>query len=371
MNTQVPARLRQPRIPYDPRYEKRFNISAMHWRLLVEQVFPSAKTAEGILLAVGYCKERQLDILKRPVHVVPIWDSQQNKEIESVWPGIGEHRITAARTRTYAGKDEVRFGPEMTVEFTGIPKKGAAEKTIKVTFPEWAEVTVYKMVDGQRCPFVGSKVYWLETYARLGKSDLPNTMWQKRSRGQLAKCAEAEALRAAYPEEIGDTPLPEEASAEAAMRDVTPPRPAMEDFAEDPQADEADTSGEPAEREQEQPAEDPQQEEAAAADDSFPGDKPMDEKQPPKGKSSQKAAKPAEKQEPKADETPPADDAPLVPGGPIDFLANWNTALRKCETEDAVNRLQRVNGKRIGEFDDELQHMIDDATEARKEELSQ
>lgn len=42
------------------------------------------------------------------------------------------------------------------------------------------------------------------------KSIAPNTMWAKRPRGQIAKCAEAQALRKAFPEAIGSLPTAEE-----------------------------------------------------------------------------------------------------------------------------------------------------------------
>ena len=72
-----------------------------------------------------------------------------------------------------------------------------------VTFPEWAEVTVYRLVNGVRCPF-SEMVFWEEAYARQGKSPIPNEMWQKPPRGQLLKCAKAASLRAAFPEEAGE-----------------------------------------------------------------------------------------------------------------------------------------------------------------------
>ena len=69
-------------------------------------------------------------------------------------------------------------------------------------FPEWVEITVYRLVGNQRCPFT-AQVYWLETYAREGGqwSALPTDMWVRRPRGQAVKCCEAAALRAAFPEE--------------------------------------------------------------------------------------------------------------------------------------------------------------------------
>jgi hypothetical protein len=49
----------------------------------------------------------------------------------------------------------------------------------------------------------------MEAFAST-KDGSPNSMWQKRPRGQLDKCAEAAALRAAFPEELGDDPTSDE-----------------------------------------------------------------------------------------------------------------------------------------------------------------
>jgi len=103
-------------------------------------------------------------------------------------------RTTAFRTSEYAGRDKTDFGPDVT------KKVG----NVEITFPEWASVTVYRMVKGLRVAFAGPQVYWLETYATYSRDDKsPNSMWSGRPRGQLDKCAEAAALRAAFPEEVG------------------------------------------------------------------------------------------------------------------------------------------------------------------------
>jgi phage recombination protein Bet len=179
---------------------------------LVDAVWPSAKTTEGIELALAYCRARRLDPFKRPVHIVPVWNSKLGREVESVWPGIGELRTTAARTGQHAGYDEATFGPDETRTFNGVVGKGQYAKEVEksVTFPLWAQVTVYRVLGGQRVAFPGPKVWWLETYATMGASDVPNEMWETRPRGQLEKCAEAAALRRAFPEEVGSEYIPEE-----------------------------------------------------------------------------------------------------------------------------------------------------------------
>jgi phage recombination protein Bet len=218
-------------------------VEASAWQTLVNATFPNARTPEGVLLALSYCRQRNLDVFKRPVHIVPIRTKLKSPDgkdywgdIETVWPGINELRTTAHRTGIYAGSDPAEWGPDITSEWE-LPsgeddggdhpnappreKKAAAApvRMLKVVHPEWCQITVYRVVQGLRVAFPGPRVYWLETYATAGKSDRPNEMWKDRARGQLEKCAEAAALRKAFPEELGGEHIVEEAPR---MVDVTP-----------------------------------------------------------------------------------------------------------------------------------------------------
>ncbi|MCF7993233.1 MAG: phage recombination protein Bet [Chromatiaceae bacterium] len=207
------------------------------WRVLTDSIFPSAKTADGIALAVRYCQARGLDVLKRPVHVVPMWSRAQGREIETVWPGINEVQVTAARTGQYAGLDSPRFGPEVKRWFSGRAKvsDGWQDVSVEVNFPQWCEVTVYRLVAGQRCAFTET-VFWEETYSKAGgaSTEVPTAMWIRRPRGQLLKCAKAAALRAAFPEEgtyvaeemEGKSIEPEELPVAEVTGSVSPAQPA-------------------------------------------------------------------------------------------------------------------------------------------------
>lgn len=211
------------RPPYPVRAQAAFGISPGDWRALVDAIYPSAKTTEAIELALTYCRARKLDPFKRQCHIVPIWDSKRGAEVETVWPGIAELRTTATRTGQHAGFDEALFGPDETRTFKGEVGKREVEKT--VTFPAWCHLTIYRLVDGQRMPFPGPKVWYVETYATMGKSDVPNEMWETRPRGQLEKCAEAAALRRAFPEEVGADYIPEEVGRRGGSIDITPAGP--------------------------------------------------------------------------------------------------------------------------------------------------
>lgn len=195
-----------PRLPYHPAVSERFGVDQTAWRVLTDAVFPAASRPESIIMALGYCRVRNLDIFKKPVQIVPIWDSKRREMVDTVWPGISELRTTAMRTKNFAGFDDTQYGP-MIEEILG---------GVSVRYPEWAQCTVYRLIAGQRVAFVGPKVFWVETYATAKRdTKAPNSMWAKRPRGQLEKCAEAAALRRAFPEEIGNEYAAEEMEGQA------------------------------------------------------------------------------------------------------------------------------------------------------------
>lgn len=206
-----------PRLPYHPAVEERFGVSLTEWRALVDAVFPLAKETSSVILALSYCRARKLDPFKKPVHIVPMWNSQLKRMVETVWPGIGELRTTAFRTGQYAGRDEAKYGETKTT------KLGSVE----IDYPEWCQVTVYRLLGGQRLPFPGPRVYWMESYATAARDSAePNAMWKRRPFGQLDKCAEAASLRAAFPEEIGNEYAAEEMEGQTLI-DNTNQKPAL------------------------------------------------------------------------------------------------------------------------------------------------
>jgi hypothetical protein len=82
-----------------------------------------------------------------------------------------------------------------------------------------AVATVYRKVDGERCPFVG-EASW-EEYAPLG---IDGNFWKARPEVMLGKCAEAVALRSAFPEQLSGIYEP----AELERRPPTSPMPARD-----------------------------------------------------------------------------------------------------------------------------------------------
>lgn len=204
------ARFQDARLKWHPAIKEQFEIDKPAWRVLCEMIFPAAKSAESILMALSYCKSRNLDIMKRPVHIVPMWSSEKKTMVETVWPGISELRTTAFRTSQFAGLSTTEFGPDVTKMFKGKEtfyenkQKRVRDSEVELTYPEWARIDCYRIVNGERVLWAGPTVYWMETYAKASsKSSLPNAMWQQRPRGQLEKCAEAATYRRVFPEEFG------------------------------------------------------------------------------------------------------------------------------------------------------------------------
>ncbi|MDV0394434.1 phage recombination protein Bet [Enterobacter roggenkampii] len=193
-------------------------IDVATWSALKNSIYPGAKD-ESVMMALDYCRARQLDPLLKPVHLVPmsVKDSRTGKSEwrDVVMPGIGLYRIQADRSGDYAGAREPEFGPDTTQMLSGV----------EVTFPQWCKYTVYKRMPSGEIVEFSAKEYWIENYATGGRDTTePNAMWKKRPYGQLAKCAEAQALRKAWPE-IGQQPTAEEMegkSLDVDIRDVPP-----------------------------------------------------------------------------------------------------------------------------------------------------
>jgi phage recombination protein Bet len=169
-------------------------------QVLGSSLYPGAHP-DSIRMVLGYCRAAGLDPLQKPVHIVPLWNGKTRQMVDVVMPGIGLYRTQAARNGC-AGVSEPEFGPDVTEEIGGA----------KTTYPAWCKVTVKRRISTGEIVEFTAKEFWRENYAVKGgqdKSIAPNAMWSKRPYGQIAKCAEAQALRKAFPE-IGSEPTADE-----------------------------------------------------------------------------------------------------------------------------------------------------------------
>jgi phage recombination protein Bet len=184
--------------------------------VLQSSLYPGASIG-SVQMVLNYCVAAGLDPMQKPVHIVPIWDSKAGSMRDVVMPGIGLYRTQAARSGNYAGVSDAEYGPDVTEKIGGV----------ETTYPTWCKVSVKRLLPSGQVAEFSATERWKENYAVRGgkdKSIAPNAMWAKRPYGQLAKCAEAQALRKAFPE-FGSQPTADEMEGkefEHVERDVTP-----------------------------------------------------------------------------------------------------------------------------------------------------
>jgi phage recombination protein Bet len=181
-----------------------FNGTDAAWRVLCD-LYPAAETPEIILAVIEYCAVRKLDPFKRPVHIVPMYNSRLRRKVQVVMQGINEVEITASRTGQWAGLDAPVWGPVIERTFRGSFENddGSTQNTeVTMRFPSWCMLTVWRQPKGGEKRGFTEQLFWEECYARVGfRSEVPNQRWQQNPRQMLHKCTKAAVLRAAFPEE--------------------------------------------------------------------------------------------------------------------------------------------------------------------------
>lgn len=151
-------------------------------RILAETVAKGCDQNE-LAFFLQVCKLKRLDPFSGQVHCMKRWDSDLGREKVSVQIGIDGFRVIASRTQELAGTTEPEYDSEDGIH------------------PNWARITVYRYGrDNEKIPYT-VKARWSE-YVQTKKDGNPNRMWVKMPYNQLAKCAESQALRKAFPDEL-------------------------------------------------------------------------------------------------------------------------------------------------------------------------
>jgi len=146
---------------------------------------------DELRMFIQVCKGANLNPFLRQVHLVPRWDSKEGQWTRTIQVGIDGFRAVAESSGQYAGNDDPVYGEEKAIS---ISKGKDSKETASVMVPTKATVTVYKLMEGQRYGFTAT-ARWDEYYpgARVG------FQWHIRPFLMLGKCAEALALRKAFP----------------------------------------------------------------------------------------------------------------------------------------------------------------------------
>lgn len=161
---------------------------------------------------IHICKSVRLDPLRRQIYAFVFGKDNPKYRRMTVVTAIDGYRAIAERTGNYRPDDRA---PRIEYSETKCPKSNPLGIVR-------AEVTVYKHAHGSWFPVIG-EAYWDE-FAPLkpledGTSvlDPKKENWRKMARVMIAKCAEAQAIRRAWPDDFAGLEVEEEVDRRASL----------------------------------------------------------------------------------------------------------------------------------------------------------
>jgi phage recombination protein Bet len=156
---------------------------------LLTRTICKGATPDELALFSAICDRTGLDPFARQIFAVRRWDSRERREVMQTQVSIDGLRLVAQRSGEYQGQTEVRWADA----------SGAwHDLWTKAEPPFAARVGVWRA--GFREALVATAL-WSE-YCPRSKDGSPSGMWSRMPALMLAKCAEALALRKAFPAEL-------------------------------------------------------------------------------------------------------------------------------------------------------------------------
>jgi phage recombination protein Bet len=158
---------------------------------LIKRTVAVGATDDELQLFMYVARKTGLDPFTRQIYALKRWNKAAGREVMAIQTGIDGFRVTADRTGKLAGISDPIFDDESGQH------------------PNRATVTVKKLLpDGTLAEFTAT-ARWSE-YVQLSKEGKASGMWAKMPYLMLGKCAEALALRKAFPADLSGVYTTEE-----------------------------------------------------------------------------------------------------------------------------------------------------------------